>query len=305
MGSRNSSGGVSSVRRIDKGVLSTTHRTDSVDTTTTSNSSCSGCDKGTSISHCDTSVVEMMDSDVDVDVDVDTNGDLNTIPDTDIDLEAQHDNTEAPERDDGRTPDPPRVREIRADSESSSEEDGKINKDCESENDDVVMVDFTERNQKVYVPLPGHKYYADTVVGVDEENPSTNNAVVTCRRLTPSGCTICLCLFQPDEQVTWSSNTECSHVFHNECLLHWYLAVGRKAQRQRLRRSPDISNEEMLSKICDFPTLCPTCRQPFCGEGVKNDGDGQGGGIDSSPSSSNNGNHAETETADTISQDDA
>lgn len=104
-------------------------------------------------------------------------------------------------------------------------------------------------------------------------------------RTVSSGCAICLSSFRTEDDVTWASNPDCSHVFHAACIRGWLHAAGRRhamtAQREppqsrrRLRRqaanggandaetasSPgDTHNSHM---VMDFPMLCPCCRQPF------------------------------------------
>lgn len=85
-------------------------------------------------------------------------------------------------------------------------------------------------------------------------------------RRVPNGCTICLGRFKPGDRVTWSNNKNCSHVFHNECILDWLIASGRKALR-RQRRTEDHTElryvNNPLLKITNFAMLCPCCRQDF------------------------------------------
>jgi hypothetical protein len=57
-------------------------------------------------------------------------------------------------------------------------------------------------------------------------------------RMVPGGCAICLCPYEPDDQVTWSKEDTCQHVFHSECIIPWLA----KTQEPR----------------------CPCCRQEYC-----------------------------------------
>lgn len=126
------------------------------------------------------------------------------------------------------------------------------------EEDELMELDINATNEVVIVPLPGQE------VGGDGEYST---------RHVPNGCTICLAAFTPGDKLTWSSNTECSHVFHQDCLLNWFQAVGRRLQRKRARRRIKIGQEaDSLKQLCQFPKLCPCCRQVFCHE-AKDDED--------------------------------
>lgn len=112
--------------------------------------------------------------------------------------------------------------------------------------DNMMILDFQETNEIVSIPLPG-------------EALETSSA----QRCVPNGCAICLSTFAPNEKVTWSSNPECAHIFHYDCIIHWFLTVGRKVQRKRVNQNPQMTESEALDLICDFPMLCPCCRQTF------------------------------------------
>ena len=83
------------------------------------------------------------------------------------------------------------------------------------------------------------------------------------RRDVPNGCAICLSEFEAGDRVTWSSNADCPHCFHEQCLLNWMLAVGKKKQRQHSHN--DILDESIdpIQLAITFPKLCPCCRRPF------------------------------------------
>ena len=150
--------------------------------------------------------------------------------------------------------------------------------DSEDSDDELPAFEF-DNDQMVCIPLPGQ-------VVKTEPTGSTHSS----RRLVSNGCAICLSLFEEGDKITWSSNPDCCHVYHSDCALSWYLAVGKKAQKRRKRDNPTMTDEEALDLICKFSILCPCCRQEFCTEIISpsekkdeetgdGDGDGDGGDI--------------------------
>jgi hypothetical protein len=76
----------------------------------------------------------------------------------------------------------------------------------------------------VRLPAPGLRYLTAT-----EEHE---------QRLVSGLCTICLSTYKVGSNVVWSSNAECDHVFHHECIEQWLM---------KQREGP----------------LCPCCRRDF------------------------------------------
>lgn len=78
------------------------------------------------------------------------------------------------------------------------------------------------------------------------------------KRSCPIFCAICLAEFEPSERVSWSSNPNCTHVFHSDCVVEWLVSLGRtKSKHVRFSEEP---NEAQLLK---YQLECPCCRQAF------------------------------------------
>jgi hypothetical protein len=94
-----------------------------------------------------------------------------------------------------------------------------------------------------------------------DEAGKLNNPVdegVTERRAVPIFCAVCLMKYEISDRVCWSSNSECSHMFHEDCMLLWLGALGREDARRK--RFPANPSER---KLLDFKLTCPCCRQDF------------------------------------------
>ena len=77
----------------------------------------------------------------------------------------------------------------------------------------------------------------------------------TDRRDVPRFCAICLSKISIGERVTWSSKSECAHIFHTDCMEQWLSALGKK----NVKSLSGPPTKEQLLKGLD----CPCCRQPF------------------------------------------
>ena len=72
------------------------------------------------------------------------------------------------------------------------------------------------------------------------------------RREVPIFCAVCIGEFEASERVCWSSNTECTHVFHHDCMLHWLKSVGKRACKlqQSFSETPSVK-QVMNFDICN------------------------------------------------------
>lgn len=79
----------------------------------------------------------------------------------------------------------------------------------------------------------GEVSHATTLVSVPSPGIVSNNKIG--KRNVSVSCAICLCTYEPDDRITWSSNSSCYHVYHEECIVQWLMSLIQK-QRSDLRR---------------------------------------------------------------------
>jgi hypothetical protein len=129
--------------------------------------------------------------------------------------------------------------------------------ECSSDDvvtDDDPMDEFMANSEAtITIPMAGDEYHDDHDGEVYRE--------------VPNGCAICLCAFDENDSITWSSNASCNHVFHRDCIVDWFVASGRKAlqrqRRQEARTGVVQLSDDALKRITSCPMLCPCCRQEF------------------------------------------
>mmetsp|Transcript_22868 Transcript_22868/g.48287 ORF Transcript_22868/g.48287 Transcript_22868/m.48287 type:complete len:273 (+) Transcript_22868:457-1275(+) len=73
-------------------------------------------------------------------------------------------------------------------------------------------------------------------------------------RHVPLSCAICLTDFEESERISWASNPECTHVFHEDCIVQWLVTLGRNHA---------VSLDPNETEFLDFKLECPCCRQDF------------------------------------------
>ncbi|KAL7538345.1 hypothetical protein ACHAXR_008490, partial [Thalassiosira sp. AJA248-18] len=79
------------------------------------------------------------------------------------------------------------------------------------------------------------------------------------RRDVPRFCAICLGEFEISEKISWASNQECTHVFHQECIVTWLNTLGRKSSQYHQFSEDQVSDKQLLN----YQLECPCCRQDF------------------------------------------
>lgn len=88
-------------------------------------------------------------------------------------------------------------------------------------------------------------------------NEQKNQQQKVEKRCVPIVCAICLTEYEKCDRVSWSSNVECSHVFHEDCVLQWLISLGKKrSMNQLFAKHP--TDEKLLQN-----QFCPCCRQDF------------------------------------------
>ena len=59
----------------------------------------------------------------------------------------------------------------------------------------------------------------------------------TCTNVVTEDCSICLSSFKVGDRICWSSNETCPHVYHEQCIIQWLIALLTKQKREMLRRN--------------------------------------------------------------------
>jgi len=93
----------------------------------------------------------------------------------------------------------------------------------------------------------------------DEYDAAGHIRIQGGQRLVPNCCAICLSQYEVGETIVWSSNTDCRHAFHEECITDWLVKLHVQPTSP-----PLISSGTTTTPVVVVATTpCPCCRQEF------------------------------------------
>lgn len=92
---------------------------------------------------------------------------------------------------------------------------------------------------------------------VDDECDAGHIRIQGGQRLVPNCCAICLSHYEIGETIVWSSNTDCRHAFHEECITDWLVKLHVQ------QPSPPNPPGTTTTPVVVVTTPCPCCRQEF------------------------------------------
>ena len=112
------------------------------------------------------------------------------------------------------------------------------------------------------LPLPGSKApsAADYPAAIETDD---------LRVIFPE-CSVCLNNFKVGERISWSPEDDCDHVFHQDCIMQWFLTLSRRDDAKRRKRSYGV----------ECKLHCPMCRQDFIASDTTFSDSEDGGGGD-------------------------
>jgi hypothetical protein len=92
----------------------------------------------------------------------------------------------------------------------------------------------------------------------EQQPPSNITVQLSEKRSASKFCAICLGSYEPYDEISWSSNDGCTHVFHTDCILTWLYTIGDKWSRNQWF-TENLESDELLR----YSLECPCCRQDF------------------------------------------
>ncbi len=127
-------------------------------------------------------------------------------------------------------------------------------------NHSSVHDDDENKHTILCIPLgpPGSPQHATTTSAITSATKSTTH------RTVPSICAICLLQYKRGNHVSWSSNEECIHVFHRDCILLWLLKMNGSGGATAATSGGIVGGGNRNERWY----LCPCCRREFVSESM-------------------------------------
>jgi hypothetical protein len=151
---------------------------------------------------------------------------------------------------------------------SSSSDDMMVTEDAEKEDEDAASSTCItdDCSTHIHIRIPCH--LAAGAAAEDEHSTKTRT------RDVPINCPICLSTYQESDPICYSPNyPKCSHVFHQSCIIKWFVEVGRHDSTIVIGHCDALlSMKEEKSRLNDEKYLlgyrleCPCCRLVFVGD---------------------------------------
>jgi len=123
--------------------------------------------------------------------------------------------------------------------------------------EDKLVVNSNEniesRNSGIRLPAPSVCF---------ESQQDIEKLDISYARIVASDCSICLNSYSIGEKVSWAALDCCHHAFHHDCIVEWFLTLGKKSHNQinQNNTNDEELGDDPLSKVA---MSCPVCRQEF------------------------------------------
>ncbi len=146
-------------------------------------------------------------------------------------------------------------------------------KNSESESVEEQLVDIEEgtipddktQYSHICVPLPGQQSCNDSCNTTERASNTSSKTDATSlndipeTRNVPNLCVICHEEYKTADKVCWASSSDCTHVFHEECIVRWLTRLGW----MKLKEQKELENMADKDKCLNYDLDCPMCRGKF------------------------------------------
>mmetsp|Transcript_10598 Transcript_10598/g.15989 ORF Transcript_10598/g.15989 Transcript_10598/m.15989 type:complete len:266 (-) Transcript_10598:117-914(-) len=119
----------------------------------------------------------------------------------------------------------------------------------------TISDDKTEYSH-ICVPLPGQQSCVSNTNETDNTSETSSLNDIPDTRNVPNLCVICHEEYETSDKVCWASSSDCTHVFHEECIVRWLTSLGW----MKLKEQKEPQKED---NCLNYDLECPMCRGTF------------------------------------------